>query len=49
MLADEKQVLVCAPSNAAVDLLADKLSEQGLNVLRMGHPAVSQNNPLAKP
>ncbi|MEM9896852.1 MAG: AAA domain-containing protein [Bacteroidota bacterium] len=35
----EKQVLVCAPSNAAVDLLVEKLSEEGLNVLRMGHPA----------
>lgn len=35
----ETQVLVCAPSNAAVDLLADKLSEQGLSVLRIGHPA----------
>src|SRR5690606_9217125 len=32
---EEKQVLVCAPSNAAVDLLADKLTEQGLNVLRI--------------
>ena len=38
VVADEKQVLVCAPSNAAVDLLTDKLSEQGLNVLRIGHP-----------
>lgn len=36
---DEKQVLVCAPSNAAVDLLVDKLSRKGLNVVRMGHPA----------
>lgn len=35
----ENQVLVCAPSNAAVDLLADKLSEQGLDILRIGHPA----------
>jgi len=36
---EEKQVLVTAPSNAAVDLLADKLSEKGLTVLRIGHPA----------
>lgn len=36
---EEKQVLVCAPSNAAVDLLCDKLSEQGLQTLRIGHPA----------
>jgi ATP-dependent RNA/DNA helicase IGHMBP2 len=35
----EKQVLVCAPSNAAVDLLCDKLSELGLDTLRIGHPA----------
>lgn len=35
----EKQVLVCASSNAAVDLLAEKLSLQGLRVLRIGHPA----------
>lgn len=35
----EKQVLVCAPSNAAVDLLVEKLSEEQVNVLRIGHPA----------
>ncbi len=35
----EKQVLVSAPSNAAVDLLVEKLSAQGLNALRIGHPA----------
>jgi superfamily I DNA and/or RNA helicase len=35
----EKQVLVCAPSNAAVDLLVEKLTAQGLNTLRIGHPA----------
>lgn len=35
----EKQVLVCAPSNAAVDLLVEKLVNEGLNVLRLGHPA----------
>src|SRR5690606_21741173 len=28
-----------APSNAAVDLLVEKLSDEGLTVLRMGHPA----------
>ena len=36
---DGKQVLVVAPSNAAVDLLSEKLSEQGLRVLRVGNPA----------
>ncbi|NBP70957.1 MAG: IGHMBP2 family helicase, partial [Cytophagia bacterium] len=35
-VAEEKQVLVCTPSNAAIDLLVEKLSEQGLNVLRIG-------------
>ncbi|MBI2723319.1 MAG: AAA family ATPase [Bacteroidetes bacterium] len=35
----EKQVLVCAPTNTAVDLLTEKLLEQGLTVLRLGHPA----------
>ncbi len=38
-LRTENQVLVCAPSNAAVDLLASKLSERGMSVLRLGHPA----------
>jgi ATP-dependent RNA/DNA helicase IGHMBP2 len=36
---EEKQVLVSAPSNAAVDLLVEKLTTQGLNTLRIGHPA----------
>lgn len=35
---DNKQVLVVAPSNTAVDLLSEKLSEEGLNVLRVGNP-----------
>lgn len=35
----EKQVLVCAPSNAAVDLLVERLIGDGMNVLRLGHPA----------
>lgn len=34
-----QQILVTAPSNAAVDWLSEKLSEQGLNVLRIGNPA----------
>jgi ATP-dependent RNA/DNA helicase IGHMBP2 len=38
-LQNEKQVLVCAPTNTAVDLLTEKLLEAGLNVLRLGHPA----------
>ena len=44
----EKQVLVCAPSNAAVDLLADKLSDEGLSVLRIGHPARVTEQSLSK-
>jgi ATP-dependent RNA/DNA helicase IGHMBP2 len=45
---EEKQVLVTAPSNAAVDLLVDKLSEAGLNVLRIGHPARVTEQTLSK-
>jgi superfamily I DNA and/or RNA helicase len=47
-VAEEKQVLVCAPSNAAIDLLVEKLSEQGLNVLRIGHPARVTEQTLSK-
>ncbi len=35
----EQQILVAAPSNAAVDLLSEKLSGEGLNVIRIGNPA----------
>jgi len=34
-----KKILVTAPSNTAVDLLGEKISEQGINVLRIGNPA----------
>jgi ATP-dependent RNA/DNA helicase IGHMBP2 len=37
-LATEKQVLVCAPSNNAVDLLTLKLFAEGIKVVRMGNP-----------
>ena len=33
----EDQVLVCAPSNAAVDLLAERCSGAGMNVVRIGN------------
>ena len=37
IVAKEKQTLVCAPSNTAVDLLAARLHAAGLNVLRVGN------------
>lgn len=45
---EERQVLVSAPSNAAVDLLAEKLGDTGLNVLRIGHPARVTEQALSK-
>ena len=45
---NEGQVLVSAPSNAAVDLLAEKLGDVGLNVLRVGHPARVTEQALSK-
>jgi len=33
----EKTVLVCAPSNAAVDLLTERVAGEGLSVVRMGN------------
>ena len=36
---ENQKILVVAPSNTAVDLLSEKLSEEGLNVLRVGNPA----------
>src|SRR5688572_20145037 len=38
-LETEKRLLVCAPSNTAVDLLTEKIAEQGVNVIRIGHPS----------
>jgi len=44
ILNEESHVLVCAPSNAAVDLFVEKLDAEGVNVIRIGHPArVTQN------
>lgn len=39
VLQEEKQVLVCSPSNVAVDLLTERLVRQGVSVLRLGNPA----------
>jgi ATP-dependent RNA/DNA helicase IGHMBP2 len=47
-LQTESQVLVSAPSNAAVDWLVDKLSELGINTLRIGHPARVTEQSLSK-
>ncbi|MEK6783347.1 MAG: IGHMBP2 family helicase [Bacteroidota bacterium] len=44
----ETQVLVCTPSNAAIDLLVEKLTDQGLNVVRIGHPARVTEQSLSK-
>ncbi len=38
-LKNEDQILVCAPSNVAVDLLCLKLSQAGIKVVRIGNPA----------
>ncbi|PIB36163.1 DNA-binding protein [Reichenbachiella sp. 5M10] len=47
-LKKERQVLVCAPSNAAVDLLAERLGQQNIQVLRVGHPARVHEDILSK-
>ncbi|MBA2746312.1 MAG: AAA family ATPase, partial [Flavisolibacter sp.] len=36
---EKEKILVVAPSNAAVDLLSEKLFDAGLEVLRVGNPA----------
>ena len=47
VLKNEEQILVCAPSNAAVDLLVEKLSEKNIEVIRIGHPARVTENILS--
>ncbi len=39
LLKREKQLLVCAPSNTAVDLIVERLRNEKVDVLRIGHPA----------
>ena len=43
----ETQVMVCAQSNMAVDWIAAKLDERGLNVLRIGNPTRVTDRMLA--
>ena len=38
-LETQKRLLVTAPSNTAVDLLTEKLANEGLNVIRIGNPS----------
>lgn len=46
----ENTVLVCAPSNAAADLLTERLAEEGLQVLRIGNISrVEEKNRPAHP
>ncbi len=49
-LRTEKRVLVCAPSNAAADLITENLANLFINVVRIGQPAriddVVHNNTL---
>jgi superfamily I DNA and/or RNA helicase len=40
----EKQILVTAASNAAVDNIAERLTQKGISVLRIGHPARVNEN-----
>ena len=39
MLDEHQKILVVAPSNTAVDLLTEKIAEEGINVIRVGNPA----------
>ncbi len=39
LVAEEKKVLVSAPTHSACDLLVESISAKGVPVLRLGHPA----------
>ena len=43
----ETQVLVCAPSNAAVDWISEQLMRRSVNVLRVGNPLRMSDEMLA--
>jgi ATP-dependent RNA/DNA helicase IGHMBP2 len=47
-LEESRQVLVCAPSNAAVDYLVEKLLEHKVKTLRIGHPARVEDHILSQ-
>ena len=36
---EQQKVLVVAPSNTAVDLLSEKIAEEGIDIIRVGNPA----------
>ena len=48
LLKTEKQILVCSPSNIAIDLLTEKISEKNINVLRLGNPTRVSDNILSR-
>ncbi|EKO50996.1 AAA domain protein [Leptospira kirschneri str. 200801925] len=39
LVAEEKKILVSAPTNSACDLLVESISARGISILRLGHPA----------
>ena len=43
----ETHVLVCAPSNAAVDWISEQIYKRGINVLRVGNPLKMSDEMLA--
>jgi len=48
LLKTEKQILVCSPSNIAIDLLTEKISEKNIQVLRLGNPTRVSDNLLSR-
>lgn len=47
ILRRESQVMVCAQSNMAVDWISEKLTDRGVNVLRIGNPTRVNDKMLA--
>ena len=48
LLKTEKKILVCSPSNIAIDILTEKISHKNINVLRLGNPTRVSENILSK-